>query len=291
MPDVHGRQAFRPQPVGPHGRGPLQPADGNGKPLVGRPPTWRLVVDPPRPGAWNMALDEALLEAVGSGESPPTLRFYGWDPPCLSLGAFQPVADINPGACAELGIDLVRRPTGGRAVLHHHEVTYAVVLPRAAAGRPREAYLKICRAILRGLAGLGIRADFAPAGSHRRAAGPSCFAAASDYEVLVGGRKLVGSAQVWRSGNLLQHGSVLLAADGALWARLMGWPEAAEGLVGLLEVDPGLSFERVAAALAGGFAAEFGVSLVPGGWRPAELEHAAKLVWEKYGQPGWTERV
>ncbi len=253
--------------------------------------TWRLIVDPPRPGAWNMALDEALLEAVGSGKSPPTLRFYGWDPPCLSLGAFQPVADISRGACAELGIDLVRRPTGGRAVLHHREVTYAVALPRAVAGRPREAYLKICRAILRGLGELGVQADFAAVGSHRQAAGPSCFAAASDYEVLVGGRKLVGSAQVWRAGNLLQHGAVLLAVDRSLWARLMGRPDGADGLVGLLEVDPRLSFERVAAALANGFAVEFGAKPVLGGWGPSELEHAGKLVRGKYGQPGWTERV
>lgn len=259
-------------------------------PNVANLKTWRLIVDPPRPGAENMALDEALLEAVGSGESPPTLRFYGWDPPCLSLGAFQALAEVDREACAKLGIDVVRRPTGGRAVLHHREVTYAVVLPRAAAGRPREVYLKICRGILRGLERLGVRADFAPVGSHRRGGGPSCFAAASDYEVLVDGRKLVGSAQVWRSGNLLQHGAVLLSADRALWARLMGQPDAADGLIGLLEVRPGLTFNQVVGALAAGFAEEFGMGLVAGGWGSAELERAGRLVQEKYARSSWTGR-
>jgi len=231
-----------------------------------------------------MALDEALLEAVRAGQSPPTLRFYGWSPACLSLGAFQPVQAVDAAACRELGIDLVRRPTGGGAVLHDQEVTYSVVLPPAVAGRrPRETYLRISLALLRGLDRLGVRAGFAPAGSHRKSAGPSCFARASDFEVLVDGRKVVGSAQVWRSGSLLQHGAVLLEADRALWARLMGQSDAADGLVGLRELAPGIVPERVVAALAAGFAADFGVRLVPGHWSRAGLELAERLERESSG--------
>jgi len=263
--------------------------------LGGLPETatsWRLITDPPRAGVWNMALDEALLEAVRAGQSPPTLRFYGWSPACLSLGAFQPVQAVDAAACRELGIDLVRRPTGGGAVLHDQEVTYSVVLPPAVAGRrPRETYLRISLALLRGLDRLGVRAGFAPAGSHRKSAGPSCFARASDFEVLVDGRKVVGSAQVWRSGSLLQHGAVLLEADRALWARLMGQSDAADGLVGLRELVPGIVPERVVAELAAGFAAEFGVRLVPGHWTRAELELAERLGREKYGCGEWTRRI
>ncbi len=260
--------------------------------MSGVPGVWRLIVDPPRPGVWNMALDEALLEAVRAGEAPPTLRFYRWAPPCLSLGAFQPVGAVDEAGCKELGIDLVRRPTGGGAVLHDREVTYSVVLPPAVAGRrPRETYLRICLAVLRGLEGLGVRAGFAPAGSYRKTAGPSCFARASDYEILVDSRKLIGSAQVWRSGTLLQHGAVLLEADREAWARLMGQSDAADGLVGLLELVPGLTFDRVAAELAAGFAGEFGVKLVLGSWDQPELERAERLAHEKYGCPAWTGRV
>ena len=239
-----------------------------------------------------MALDEALLETVRTGQSPPTLRFYGWSPACLSLGAFQPVGTVNESTCRELGVDLVRRPTGGGAVLHDREVTYSVVLPPAVAGRrPRDIYLRVSLALLRGLDRLGVRAGFAPAGSHRKSAGPSCFARASDFEVLVDGRKVVGSAQVWRSGTLLQHGAVLLEADRALWVRLMGQSDAADGLVGLLELVPGLVPERVAAALADGFAAEFGVRLVPGHWTWAELELAERLGRAKYACAEWTGRI
>ncbi len=239
-----------------------------------------------------MAFDEALLEAVRAGESPPTVRFYGWDPPCLSLGAFQPVSTVDRAACADLGIDLVRRPTGGAAVLHDREVTYAVVLPPGVAGRrPREIYLGLCLGLLRGLDRLGVRAGFAPAGSFRHPSGPSCFARASDYEVLVDGRKVVGSAQVWRSGTLLQHGAVLLAADRDVWARVMGQPDAAAGLVGLGELRPGLTFERVAAALAAGFEEQFEIKLVEGCWSRSEVERAGRLAREKYGRAEWTARV
>lgn len=253
---------------------------------------WRLIIDPPRPGAWNMAFDEALLEAVGTGQAPPTVRFYRWAPPCLSLGAFQPADAVDRAACADLGIDVVRRPTGGGAVLHDREVTYSVVLPPEVTGRrPREVYLKICLALLQGLERLGVRAGFAPPGSYRRPAGPSCFAQASDYEVLVDGRKVVGSAQVWRSGTLLQHGAVLLAADRTVWAQVMGQPDAAGGLIGLGELMPGLTFEQVASALAVGFEGQFGAELVPSDWTRSEVERAGQLVRQKYGRPAWTARI
>src|SRR2546430_8778970 len=95
---------------------------------------WRLLLDPPAEGAWNMAVDEVLLEGVAAGSSPPTLRFYTWTPACLSLGYFQPFSVVNVEGCRGLGIDIVRRPTGGRAILHDRELTYSVALPASVLG-------------------------------------------------------------------------------------------------------------------------------------------------------------
>src|SRR6202022_2425224 len=90
---------------------------------------WRLLLDPPATGAWNMAVDEVLLDGVAVGSAPPSLRFYEWAPPCLSLGYFQPFEVVDVDGCRSLGVDVVRRPTGGRAILHDRELTYSVALP------------------------------------------------------------------------------------------------------------------------------------------------------------------
>src|SRR5690349_2496197 len=95
---------------------------------------WRLLNDPPASGAWNMAVDEALLEGVASGRSPATLRFYSWRPACLSLGYFQPFGIVDVSGCRARGVDVVRRPTGGRAILHDRELTYSLTLPASVLG-------------------------------------------------------------------------------------------------------------------------------------------------------------
>ncbi|MCB0235394.1 MAG: hypothetical protein KDG58_14505, partial [Anaerolineae bacterium] len=109
-------------------------------------PLWRLLVTPPAGGAWNMAVDEAIAVHAGRGDVPPTLRFYQWQPACVSLGRHQPLADIDMARCAALGYDLVRRPTGGRAILHTDELTYSVAGPQddpALAGAVLDSYLRL----------------------------------------------------------------------------------------------------------------------------------------------------
>src|SRR2546423_9952589 len=91
--------------------------------------TWRLLLDPPAARAWNMAVDEFLLDCWAAVGAPPTLRFYGWAPPCLSLGYFQPFGVVDVAGCRSLGVEVVRRPTGGRAILHDRELTYSLALP------------------------------------------------------------------------------------------------------------------------------------------------------------------
>ena len=184
--------------------------------------SFRLLVDPRQPGARNMAVDEALLQCMADG-GDPVLRLYGFAPPCLSLGRFQPVADLEDDARRRRdGVDLVRRPTGGRAVLHDDEVTYAVVLGRRHLQpfSKRAAYRASAAILLRLLPALGVHGAVRPgaAAAHAGAARPAppapdpdCYRTTAEYEVTAGQRKLVGSAQTTTRGAALQHGTIPLS--------------------------------------------------------------------------------
>lgn len=219
---------------------------------------WRLILSPPLPGAWNMAIDEALQATVRT-TGVPVLRFYAWSPPAVSVGYFQDVkGEVDLAACAAAGVDVVRRTTGGRAVLHADEITYAVVLPLDYPDLPSgvvPSYRWLSSALVAGLQSIGIPADFTTAAhtrrharherlepyapkdrlaAHERQAPPdlpgsdaACFAAPSWYEVAVNGRKVVGSAQTRRGGALLQHGSLLLRLDVGLLCNLLRFPNEA----------------------------------------------------------------
>ncbi|MGI8610489.1 MAG: lipoate--protein ligase family protein [Candidatus Dormibacteria bacterium] len=177
-------------------------------------PAWCLIVDPPATGEQNMARDRRLLDELVAGGRPATLRFYGWKPACISLGLGQREDILDLAAVRAAGLDLVRRPTGGQALLHDDELTYSVVASQqdpVVGGTLMQSYHAISEALLAGLAELGIDGVGAPC-EPRPASGltPVCFASASAEEVLVEGRKLLASAQ-WRSrGAFLQHGSLLL---------------------------------------------------------------------------------
>src|ERR1700682_163424 len=176
---------------------------------------WRLLLDPPASGAWNMAVDEVLLDGVANGSAPPTLRFYGWAPPCLSLGYFQAFEVVDVAGCQSLGVDIVRRPTGGRAILHDRELTYSVALPLRLLGNDGgvlPSYHRLSLALERGLNQLGVPVVLAPetAALPFMDQCPVGFDRASAHEILLDGRKLVGSAQVRRATAILQHGSILI---------------------------------------------------------------------------------
>jgi len=189
-----------------------------------------LLLDPAgRSGAANMAIDAGLLaEAARTGRA--FLRLYRFDPPCLSLGRNEAAAHYDRAAIAQRGLDVVRRPTGGRAVWHEHEVTYAVAAPVAAFGSLRNAYRTIHERIAAALRSLGADAALAPhqpppsARVHQPA---SCFATPVGGEVLVAGRKLVGSAQVRKRSAFLQHGSILLDGSQEIIAAVSRKPRVA----------------------------------------------------------------
>jgi lipoyl(octanoyl) transferase len=173
---------------------------------------WQLWVDrTPRPGWANMAIDQTLLERASVGER--WLRLYGWAPSCLSFGRHEPAARrYDSSRIAALGLDVVRRPTGGRAVWHGREVTYTVTCP-SGLGSLRESYLEIHRMIRDALRSLGVEADIAPRTTPAAVDAGACFARPIGGEIMVGGRKVVGSAQLRQGDALLQHGSILLGDD------------------------------------------------------------------------------
>jgi len=164
-------------------------------------------------GFMNMAIDEAIFKSkIESDDRDIMIRFYDWEPACMSLGYFQSLErKVDKKNCEAYGIDIVRRPTGGRAVLHDIELTYSVIAPSKLLGKNTiTSYLNISRALNRGLNILGVSSTIAPAKKAKRKGSAACFDSISSHEISVEGKKLVGSAQYRDHGYLLQHGSILI---------------------------------------------------------------------------------
>ncbi len=282
---------------------------GGGSPLTHPSPrggegytagTWRVVWSGAADGATNMAVDEAILRAVGSQGAPPTLRLYGWDPPCLSLGRAQAVDDVDWKAVETAGYDLVRRPTGGRAILHVDELTYSVIAPEReprVAGGVVESYRRLSAGLVRGLEVLGVeRIEADERVENRGAEGPVCFEVPSDYEIAVAGRKLVGSAQMRARGVVLQHGAVPLHGDIArICPLLREHPDPARVRSRATTVEEAVGrqvgWEEGAEALVEGFAEALNMRLEPGELTAAEVDWAEKLREEKYARRAWTMTI
>jgi lipoyl(octanoyl) transferase len=256
---------------------------------------WRFVRDPPAAGAWNMAVDEAIAAAVGRAAVPPTLRLYGWQAPTVSLGYGQRWdGGLDREACRRLGVGLVRRPTGGRAVLHAAEITYSASVPLDGEwGRlsVEDSFVRLCEGLLAGLRRVGIEAALGTsgaAGAHRPTA---CFQLRGLPAIVVGERKLVGSAQRRWERSLLQHGSILLRFDPELHGALFsGWTaNTSGGITCLADLKPGIPPGAIEEALLDGWADNCGPGRVAP-LSPEEQDAAARLVRERYGNPEWTFR-
>jgi lipoate-protein ligase A len=266
---------------------------------------WRVLTDPPAGGAWNMAVDEAILETVSAADSPPTLRLYRWEPACLSLGYGQRYREVDEGGLLARGWDVVRRPTGGQAILHTDELTYSVTAPAdhpLVAGGVLPSYRRIAAALQRGLEKLAVpavaRERYAPAGLGK---GPVCFETPSDWEITWEGRKLVGSAQVRRRAGVLQHGTIPLYGDLGRITEALSFDsnaEKAEAARRVREqaatVEAALgrraSWEEAAGAVLQGFLECLEVKIHPGELTQTEIAAAHRLETEKYGSPVWTKR-
>ncbi len=266
---------------------------------------WRLIYDNPAVGVWNMAVDEAIMEAVGAGQSPPTLRLYAWDPPCLSLGYGQRFIDVDFTRVEQLGWDVVRRPTGGRAILHTDELTYSLSLPaddELAVGTIVASYQRISDALLTGLTRLGAAPRADQRADHIEI-GPVCFETPSHYEITVEGRKLVGSAQMRRKNAILQHGSLPLSGDiaricnGLVFAddaaRISAEQHVRQRALTLTDaLDHEITWDDAANAVILGFTETYDVDFQHYGslLSDPEFARAQQLMADVYATSDWTNR-
>ncbi len=268
------------------------------------PARWRLLRMGTQDGATNMAIDEAILRAVAAGLVPPTLRLYAWQPPCLSLGQSQLSNEVDWAACAARGYDVVRRPTGGRAILHTDELTYSVTAPESeprVAGGILSSYRQLSEGLLEGLHLLGVPGveahhPEAAASSSLKQNNPVCFEVPSSYEITAGNKKLVGSAQVRREGVVLQHGALPLVGDIARICDVLAGhpqPERVRARATTIESVLGyaVSFEEAARAIVQGFTSALHVELVPGDLVSQERAWADELRQERYATDEWNRRL
>ncbi|MCM3637427.1 lipoate--protein ligase family protein [Sporosarcina luteola] len=259
--------------------------------------------------SYNMALDEALLEWHSRGEIGPVLRFYEWDPATLSIGYFQSVErEIDLEAVEKHGLGFVRRPTGGRGVLHEHELTYSVIVTEDYPGMPEtvtEAYRVISDGLLEGFRNLGLHAEFSlPASKEqsnnlKKPKSAVCFDAPSWYELVVEGKKVAGSAQTRQKGVILQHGAILLGLDEDKLVSLFKFPSE-ESRKRMLESLPEkavaidrltnreISVEECVGAFATGFEKALDIVLQPMELTAEQLLYVEEVEKRKYANKDWT---
>jgi len=253
-----------------------------------------------------MAVDESILEHIYRGESKPTLRLYSWNPPCLSLGHAQSFKDVDVERLKSHGWDVVRRVTGGRAILHTDELTYSVTGSSdepILSGGVLESYNRLAKALLYAVQSLSVPVEMKEHedGHTQQNLNPVCFEVPSTYEITVDGKKLIGSAQARKKEGVLQHGSLPLTGDltricdalifenesarETAKERLLARATTVESVLGV-----GTDWERAAQAFVRGFEAELGIQFERGEMSQSEIQRAGELVKEKYAHPSWTER-
>jgi lipoyl(octanoyl) transferase len=276
--------------------------------LIMEKETWKFVDSGYGSPSFNMALDEALLEWNSKGAFSPVIRFYGWNPPTLSIGYFQKVEkEINIEAVKNQGIGFVRRPTGGRGVLHEHELTYSVIVPESHSMMPNtvaEAYRVISEGILKGFHQLGLEAYFAvPETTEERELLKSphsavCFDTPSWYELVVEGRKVAGSAQTRQKGVILQHGSILLDMDEDKLFSLFKYSNERvmermkksfkNKAVAINDLTSNrISMEQAKEAFKKGFEEGLNINLEPYELNQTEIDYVNQIAKERYESDEW----
>lgn len=273
--------------------------------------TWRLLDTGIGDPATNMAIDEAILTAHSRGDVPPTVRFYGWNPPTLSIGYFQRAKrEVDFERLRKRGLGFVRRQTGGRAVLHDKELTYSVVLLESHPFMPRsvhESYRVISCGLLEGFRKLGLSAEIvslATGEDKNRSAlmgSAACFDSPSWYELVVEGRKVAGSAQTRQHGTILQHGSILLDLDADLLFDVLLFPledareefkrcflEKAVSIKGCSGKT--VTYQEAVDAFRCGFEKGLGIRFIQGELTASERRLAEQLRIEKYSSDLWNFR-
>ncbi|WP_100331542.1 lipoate--protein ligase family protein [Bacillus xiapuensis] len=269
---------------------------------------WKFVDSGQRSASYNMAMDEALLDWHSEGVIPPVIRFYGWKPAALSIGYFQKAKkEINFEAVEKHGLGFVRRPTGGRGVLHEHELTYSVIVSENHPNMPAgvtDAYRVISEGILKGFHHLGLEAYFAVPKTEsekehlKKPRSSVCFDAPSWYELVVEGRKIAGSAQTRQKGVILQHGSILLDLDEDKLFSLFNYPNERvknrmrqafrKKAVAINEISSKkITLDMARQAFKQGFEEGLSVELEPLELSDQQRDYIEKLAKERYESEGW----
>jgi lipoate-protein ligase A len=249
---------------------------------------WRLLQTGFANAYSNMAIDKAILVVNSEGNVPPTVRFYGWSPPAISIGYFQSLTEeVDIHACERFGVDYVRRITGGGAVFHEKELTYSIVVAESHPAIPKnilKSYGRICGAVMKGLLQLGIESEYAPIN-----------------DIVTGGRKISGNAQTRKFETVLQHGTVLMDVDVDTMFSLLKVPN--EKIKDKLIADVKqrvtsmkhilgneIGFQEVARAMKIGFEEEFNVELIEGTLSNEELGLAKQFEEESFSTKEWNQR-
>jgi lipoate-protein ligase A len=268
---------------------------------------WRLIISSPSSGSWNMAIDEAILEEVVSRAVPTTLRLYSWHPYCLSIGHAQSISEVNTDFLIEKGWGMVRRPTGGRAILHADELTYSINAPiddPHIQGGVIESYRHLSHCLLHALDLIGIKTDSKPkiAEEKHLSKNPVCFQYPSDYEITFHGKKLVGSAQARKINGVLQHGAIPLFGDISRIVSTLNYKiydEKIKAKNSLLTrattlqdvMGHMISWKEMADAILRAFEETLNIHFIYSSLSPNELNRAKTLQKEKYKNNVWTFRI
>ncbi len=253
----------------------------------------RLITQGPEHAFYNMALDEAISESVRQKLSPPTLRLYRWDQPSLSIGYFQRAADIDTSYCEQKSYPVVRRQTGGRAILHDAELTYSFCASAESLlfrGSLLENYRIISKAMLTGLELLGLKAKSSVSRRrNRNLKNPACFKAVSYGEITIDGKKIIGSAQKRFKNGFLQHGSILFRFDAQELSNALGSVDESDfmDIGGIADYAPEVTYSDLCKALKEAFEKELSVKIISDGPTDSEQNRARELQLTRYSDPSW----
>ncbi len=249
---------------------------------------WRLLKTEDNAGAVNMAIDKAVIVSNSNKKVPPTVRFFTWKPPTISIGYFQSLEEeIDLNNCKEFGVDYVRRITGGGAVFHEEELTYSIIIPESHPQIPKnimESYGRICGAVIKGLKNLGIESEYKPIN-----------------DIITSGKKISGNAQTRKMKTVLQHGTVLTDVDVDKMFSLLKVPnekikdkliaDVKERVTSIKHVlGREIPFDDVAKAMKKGFEEEFNVELMEGTLTDEEIDLAKKFEKECFSARDWNHR-
>jgi len=251
-----------------------------------------------------MAVDSAILAVVERGMALPTLRLYSWDPPCLSLGYSQPYSDIDQTLLEVSGWDVVRRPTGGRAILHTDELTYAVIGPRSdprLEGGLTQSYQRLSEALYDSLVRMDLPVEIHQGKNPLANSQPVCFENPSDFEITVAGKKIIGSAQARKKTALLQHGSLPLGGDLTRITRVLGYQTEGEreeaahvlGQKACTATDvlgKEITWDQAARAFISGFSQTLNLYLIEGKLNSTEIDLVEGLLKNQFGNNKWTRQ-